>query len=184
MQKANTTPTPAIDISQTIKNLEETYYVPGEKMCGRLMKLARKLKDEDKDNSLSVFSSMFISLINQLQAVCEERMLITVPYITSLVKKAATKHNCLNCSDDCGIKHKSQIARIEKDHYSIRDVFARLQKIAPVLYSEDEVLPSAYKTLRKEMMALNTFIYEMIYLEESSLIPAILESQRQINATN
>ncbi len=139
------------------------------------------VREEDTHNNLSVFISLLTSCTSQVQHMCEERRTHTIPYILDICEKSSAGHNCLNCADDCEKDHINQVGRIEADHYNIRDTFARVQKIAPPIYG-DELLPPAYKQVRKELIKLNSFIFELFYLEESSLIPLILEAQRKINA--
>jgi hypothetical protein len=181
MSKTKSQVVPEEQARRVIQNLEKNFYGPLEKSCQRLMELGISLKEEDTDSQLSVYSSLFLSFATQLTHLCEDRRSVTIPYLLDIAEKATTRHDCLNCSADCDAEHDAQINRIEKDQYHIRDMFSRLQKIAPPLYSEEN-LPESYLILRKELIRTNSIIFELFYIEESTLIPVILETQKKINA--
>jgi hypothetical protein len=168
---------------RVLQNLEKNFYGPLEKSCQRLMEFGIALKEEDTANNLSVYSSLFLSFVNELTHMCHERRTTLMPYLLDIAGKAAAGHNCLNCADDCESDHDTQVGRIENDQYAIRDMFARLQKVSLPIYSE-EALPESYSLLRKELVRTNNLIFELFYYEEATLIPLILETQKKINAVN
>ena len=168
---------------RVIQNLEKNFYGPLDIICQRLMDLGMSLKETDEQQHFSVYSSLLLGFVTQVQHICHDRRSVTLPYLTEIAGKAQSGHNCLNCADDCDTEHNTHVSRIENDHYGVRDIFGRLQKIAPPLFSE-EGSNESYRLIRKELAKMNSLVFELLYLEESQLIPVILDTQRKINATD
>ena len=169
-------------LGNVAKHLDADYYNAIEALCLKLREQCLRVKEEDTQNITSVYNSLCINLLSELQHFIKTRREKTIPYINGLTAKVAISHNCLNCGKNCKEDHQTQIAAIEDAHYKIKELLNRLQKVATPLYSID-TYPETYKQVRKDMVLLNQMIYELFYLEESALIPKILEAQKNINAT-
>jgi len=168
-------------LTELVRQFETKFYDKAEGIVMQAREACLTMADEDKQNLVTVYGNLCLNLLSEIQHLINVRREQTIPYIKELVGKVAQNHDCLNCDSSCKGVGQSLIREIETAHYKIRDIFCRLLKLAPLVYSED-VLPPAYILVRKEMAALNILIFELFYLEETSLIPSILEAKRKINA--
>jgi hypothetical protein len=106
-----------------------------------------------------------------------------IPYIAELFQKAETKHDCANCSGNCKVGHSMQLVELRSSNGSIKDILYRLQIVALPLYSET-IYPDAYRVLRNQMALLENNISELFFLEETYLIPKVIEAQKMINVSS
>ena len=158
-------------------------YADADARCQRAMELALRLKEEDVYRVTSVYTSLCLNLVSELQYLILTRLEKVQPYLESLSGKVAEGHDCMNCSGKCAISHGSMVREIADSHYHTTEVFNRLNKIAIPLYSDETALDS-YKLLRREMEDLYLLTHRLFFREEAELIPQILEKQKKIHASD
>ena len=158
-------------------------YADADARCQRAMELALKLKDEDAYRVTSVYTSLCLNLVSELQYLILTRLEKVQPYVDSLSRKVADGHDCMNCSGNCAMHHTTVVREIADSHYHTTEVFNRLNKIAIPLYSDETALDS-YKMLRREMEDLYLLMHRLFFREESELIPHILDKQKKIHASD
>lgn len=169
------------DLDSLIKCLDKDYYDIIEIMCYSTTGLADKLNEEGIHPSTSLYTSMAIKLIEQVRHFVISRKQVFLPYLAELDMKQKEKHNCSNCSGKCNVGHNMHLADLKESPKKIKEILFRLQTVALPLYSEIEYT-ATYKMLRNEMMLLDTMLTELFYLEESHLIPRVLDAQKNIHA--
>ncbi len=104
-----------------------------------------------------------------------------LPYTKELDEKAQSGHDCTHCSGGCDMGHKALLMELHQGHGELRRAMYELYTTALPLYSNLEY-PEVYKSLRKELHVMDTALHHLIYLEESWLMPKLLESQKKIHA--
>jgi hypothetical protein len=77
--------------------------------------------------------------------------------------------------------HEVKLTEFKESHKLVKDILNRLQMMSLPLHSET-IYPDVYKLLRNQMTLLENTLTDLLYLEETYLIPKIAEAQKNINA--
>ncbi len=174
-------PTPDAALPTLLAYLEAEYYAKLESLCERSEYYLADLQKEESAGEESLYCSLSKKLIGQVGQYVRLRRFGLAPYIQELLKKESTGHDCRSCTDSCTSRHTAQITGIKEGHNRIKEALYRLQSIAPPIYSAPQQ-DSVYRSLRAGLMQLDTALTELFYLEESSLIPKVMEAQKAIHA--
>ena len=170
---------------EIVERLDERYYEPLDKLCSNAGLNAIKLKTqtsiEEEKPTTSIYANICLALIEEIKHTVHLRKSSIVPYVDELTKKTIDGHDCANCSTGCAVKHASKIPQIEESHFTIKEMVGRLERVATPLYS-DTIHTNIYKTLRNEMAVIQSNLSELFFIEESVLMPKILEEQKSIHA--
>ncbi len=173
-------PTPDAALPTLLAYLEAEYYTRLESLCERSEYHLAEL-DKEAPAGEHLYNSLSKKLLAQVGQYVRLRRFGLAPYIQELLQKEATGHDCRGCSDSCTDRHTAQITGIKEGHNRIKEALYRLQSIAPPIYSAPQQ-DSVYRSLRAGLMQLDTALTELFYLEESSLIPKVMEAQKAIHA--
>ena len=171
-----------VPLSSVTNNLEAKYSTI-ESLCNVIREHSLRLKEEDTTNLTTIYNNLCLSLLSEIQYFIQYRKETTLPYTKILIDKIATNHDCLECKGNCKEEDTVLVSKLEDSQYKIHDLLARLQKLALPLYTDEEY-PAVYKEVRKDMVQLTILINEIFYTEESSLIPMILDAQKNLHATS
>ena len=170
----------ALDLSGLIIALEKDYYSLLEELCQKATGFS--LKHPNDYETTEIYTNLCIGIIEQIKQIVEERKKVIIPYMNELAEKSSIGHDCQNCSGGCKVNHSFHLKQLEDSHYSVREMLHRLQKLAIPLYSEEHY-SNAYRSLRNEMLLIDTTISEMFFIEESLLIPKMFDAKTKINAS-
>lgn len=170
------------DVLQSLLSyLEKEYYTRLETLCERADLHIAELHNGDVHQTASLYTSLSKKLIGQIAQYIRLRRFGFLPYIHELMDKEDSGHDCRACSSSCTIRHTAHISGIKEAHTKIKETLYRLQSVATPIYHES-LHDLTYRLLRAEMMQLDTALTELFYLEESSLIPKVMEAQKAIHA--
>lgn len=169
------------DLEELVKKIDKDYYSVLKGMCTNISNLSNQLLNNEAHPSTSLYISLAAKLTEQIDELILLRQEMILPYIKDLSVKKDEGHDCRNCSGGCHVEHNAHLFSLKDSHKRIKEVLFRLQTVALPLYSDMDY-PADYKTLRNEMMIMDTVLTELFYLEEANLIPRVLEAQKAIHA--
>jgi hypothetical protein len=169
------------DLNSLIGTLSKDYYSIIDAMCKTAINLVDELGQDEANTSTVLYLSLCTKLLDQVSDLINLRTGILLPYVQELYTKQEEGHDCSTCAGGCSFNHTSQLIGLKESHHKIKEILYRLPMVALPLYSDTDY-PVGYKTLRNEMMLMDTALTELFYLEESSLIPKIMEAQKHIHA--
>lgn len=132
-------------------------------------------------NEPSQYLQQCDSLLQETEQYIASRKERFTPYINSLAEKAATKHDCANCTGNCKLNHDMQLWELRNSNRGIKDILNGLQMLSLPLHS-DTMYPDAYRVLRNHVSLLESDLAKLFLIEESFLIPKVIEAQKLINA--
>lgn len=172
---------PGNGLESLLSYLEQAYYHRLEALCNRAEYHLAELHDGDVHQTASLYTSLSKKLIGQIAQYVRLRRFALVPYINELLEKEDDGHDCRSCSGNCKVRHTAQVESIRDAHNRIKETLYRLQSVTTSILPGSAQHPP-YRSLRTEMMQLDTTLTELFYLEECSLIPKVLEAQTAIHA--
>lgn len=181
-------PTPESTSPQALESLlqylETDYYTRLDGLCSRVALHLAELQVGDKETPQpgSLYLSLSKKLLGQIEQYLRLRRFGLVPYIRELLHKEGAGHDCRACTTLCTGRHASQIEGLRESHQKLKEICFRLQSVAVPSYGTQMVQTTVYRTLRAEMMQIDTALTELFYLEEFSLIPKMLQAQKAIHA--
>jgi hypothetical protein len=171
------------DLHNLVNKLDKDYYSVLSTLCQTAELLIDELEGMEPQQSTLLYLSLSKKLLSQVNELVMQRIGMLLPYAQELHSKETSGHDCSTCEGGCHIKHSSQLIGLKESHHKIKEILFRLHTVALPLYTDVDY-PSQYKTLRNEMMLIDTALTELFYLEEASLIPKIMEAQKNIHAYN
>ena len=168
-------------VLDVINKLDKEYYDILEALAKQAGEYSYKLREKDQQREAEIYTGLSGKLAEEVKHYVRMRKGRVLPYVLTLTEKDATGHDCTNCSGGCNVKHSAQLLEIEESHQHLRELLYRLNKVAPPIYTNTP-FAELYQTLRNEMLIIDTTLTELFFLEESVLIPKIIEAQKKINA--
>lgn len=168
-------------LADLVHKLEGDYYDVLAGLCNNAYDHAISLDDNGQHSETSLYVSMATKMLNEIKSLIVFRRNVMIPYIDDLDHKVDEGHDCGNCSGNCGAKHEIHMSELKNSHKKIKELLFRLQMVAVPLYSTVKY-PEEYKILRNEVTLIDTILTELFYLEESALVPKVLNAQKTINA--
>lgn len=172
---------PSFALQSLLEYLEKEYYKSLEQMCGDVTNSITAIHGGDTEQSASLYTALSKKLVEQVTRYVRLRRLSLVPYLHELVEKEESGHDCRACSSSCTIRHSSQIHDIHDAHKQIRDTLSMLRAIeAPIACEQSAAKPEC--KLRQQVADLDEQLSELLYLEETALVPKITEAQKAIYA--
>ena len=81
------------------------------------------------------------------------------------------------------MQHELQLNDLKQSQSQLKDILNRIQMVALPLYSET-IYPDVYRLLRNHMALIENTLNELYSVEETRLIPRIIEAQKTINVRN
>ena len=173
---------PSFALQSLMAYLEKEYYAPIGQMCGRIVACTTEIHQPDVHPSAPlIYASQSKKLAEQVGRYIRLRRRSLLPYLNELAEKEDNGHDCRNCATSCTIRHSTQLADIQDAHRQIRETMDQLRSITPP--APDELRHQYGEAmLRKEIAVLDEQLSELLYLEETALIPKITEAQKSIHA--
>ena len=161
-------------VQSLLEYLEKEYYIPAALACDKLLPApgsAAEVRPAEDTYLLNVWST----LVAQVQRYIRVRRLSLLPYLHELAEKEDTGHDCRACTSTCTIRHAAQLNDIREAHRGIKESLQVLKTAtaAPEHFSAE---------MQREGDSLRDLLSEMIYLEETALIPKISAAQKAIYA--
>jgi len=169
------------DIKELVTRLNEGYYNALDIMCLNAHNCIGQLQEDDQHPSVVLYTSIYSALLTEIQDLLLFRRDVILPYLEELIAKSEAGHNCKECSGKCHVGHNVHLMSLKNSHDKIKDVLAELQSSTLPLHMDVEY-PAAYRILRNEIAVIDNMLIELFYIEESSLIPKVMETQKSINA--
>ncbi|HEY9178374.1 MAG TPA: hypothetical protein VIN07_11810 [Flavipsychrobacter sp.] len=168
-------------IDELLNRLDEGYYQALDIVCNNARNCAAQLSVEPGHPSLSLYAGIYTALFDDVQRLLLFRKQVVIPYVQELLAKVEDGHNCTNCTGNCHMGHNAQLMTLLDSHKEIKDVLSAMHAATIPMYNDVEY-PEGYRILRNEVAVIDTMLTELFYIEESSLIPKIIEAQKAINA--
>lgn len=168
-------------LTELISKLDKDYYQVLGNICDNALLHATKMQDGESHGATSLYVSMSIKLLQQIKDLLTIRTSVIFPYVGELDEKVQEGHDCRNCSGNCNAGHDMHLASLKGTHKSIKEILFRLQMVALPLYTSKDY-PDTYKVLRNEITIIDTILTELFYLEESALIPKVMQAQKSMHA--
>jgi hypothetical protein len=137
---------------------------------------------QDKDGGLRLYTSLCTNLSSQLCQYMRLRRLILLPYLKDLLDKEEDGHDCKACGGGCQVQHASHTASIREAHAALRELLEHIQPMALSLSVSKLTRPDVYHSLRADMLQMEQCMNEVLFIEETALIPMMEELQRNIGA--
>jgi len=169
------------DLGKLVADLRQNYYSDILHQCSTAERVLSELQQGEAHPSTTLYLSLCNKLLEQVKDFITIRTDMLIPYIMELHVKDTEGHDCNNCSGNCGMKHTAQLISLKESQQHIKEILYRLQMVAMPLYTQT-TYPAGYKILRNEMMLIDTALTELFYIEEATLIPKIMEAQKNIHA--
>jgi hypothetical protein len=170
-------------LSQLLKYLDADFYNRLESICVNAALPLAELKDADTTPSVALYTQHAHRLIHQIEQYLRLRRVGLKPYIHELIEMEEEGHDCRECSTPCEIRHSAQITGIKEAHSKIWEMLVCLHN-CDVPLADDAVEQESLRKLSAEIKKLDATLTELISLEESSLLPLILEAQKAIHVRN
>lgn len=168
-------------LNHVVKYFQLHYYDVLTLSYAKAKEHLKELQVTDTHQVLLSFSMLCEDTLNKVQEYVQYFTKQVIPYANELNQKAQNGHNCEHCNGGCDMGHKSLLMQLYQGHQDLQRSVHELQMAALPLYSNLQY-PEVYKSLRSDLHFLYSTIDDLIYLEESLLIPKLLESQKKINA--
>ena len=169
-------------LQSLLQYLETDYYTRLDGLCGRAALHLAELEGDAGPQTESLYLSLSKKLLGQIEQYLRLRRFGLVPYIRELLDKEGTGHDCRACTKICTGRHSAQVDGLRDSQQKLKEICFRLQSVAAPAYGTQRVEPGVYRTLRAEMMQIETALTELFYLEEFSLLPKMLQAQKAIHA--
>lgn len=170
-------------LESLLRYLEKEYYTRIDGLCDRAELNVAELESLSVPEVASLYTSISKKLVGQVRQYIRLRRHALLPYIQELLEKEETGHDCRSCSSSCSIRHTAQLIDIKEAHTKIKETLYRLQTVSIAISGTSDT-DSIYRSLKTGIMQLDTALTESFYLEETSLIPKIMEAQKAIHAHN
>ena len=165
-----------------VEKLERSYYNVINTLCETAKKQSQKLQELEVLQSASQYISLCNRLINEIQQYIKAKRESFMPYVRKLLEKENAGHDCSKCTGDgCSLQHTAQLMELKEAHAHIKDILYRLQMVSLPLYS-DTNYPDVYRVLRNHMALIESNLTGLFSIEETSLIPKIIEAQKNVRA--
>jgi len=170
-----------MDLSHLSDKLNSDYYSVIEKLCvgaGNNLSLLQQLEVQP---SAASYIERCNALIDEIKNFINARKGYYSPYLYELHRKEDASHDCSSCSGNCHAGHNIKLAEIKESIARIKDLPNRLQMMSLPLHSET-LYPDVYRALRNHLALLQDMLTELLFVEETYLIPKVAEAQKNINA--
>ncbi len=161
------------------EGLDKSYYSAILGFCENAQLQAASLQQLEIHKSTSQYVNLCSKLIAEIQQYIGNKTGHLLPYLKTLGVKSSAGHDCRSCNGGCDMGHDLVLAELKDSHIHIKEIVYRLQMVALPLYSETK-FPIEYKSLRNLMARLENSLADLLALEETKLIPQIIEAQKNI----
>lgn len=169
------------DFQQLLLTLDNKYSQL-ESLLDKIAYVLPEVQYLDADGSLRLYTSLCNNLSAQLGQYMRLRRLVLLPYLKDLLDKEEDGHDCRACGNNCAVQHAAQLTNIREAHCELRELLEHLQPVAVGLSAGEYEQSPYYRSLRADMLQKEETLNEVLFIEESALLPMMIELQRNIGA--
>ncbi len=169
------------DLKALLSRLQEEEYPYIASLCAKANACISALSEAPGQKDIASYTGVCSRLTVQTEQYMRLRRLVLVPYIHDLVNKEEDGHDCRSCSGNCSVRHADQNRQLKAAHSLIRSLLYQLQAGGIPAYHPDQN-PEALRSLRTTMLLLDAALSEVIFIEESELLPEMIDLQEKIGA--
>lgn len=167
------------DLRQLIALLDGKYAQLAN-YCERSGTLLPEVQYRDHDAKLRIYTSLCANLNTQLGQYMRLRRLVILPYFEELKKKEEEGHDCRTCGDRCEMQHARHLADIQEAHMSLHELAEHLHPFNLALPDSSLTGSELLRDFRATVIKVEELLAEILFIEESALVPLIKELQRKI----
>jgi hypothetical protein len=110
------------------------------------------------------------------------RRLVLLPYLAELRRQEEEGHDCRRCEGRCEMQHAQHLADIQDAHSSLRELAEHLHPFHLSLPASALAGTSLLRSFRTAMVKLEEGLNELLFIEETALVPLVEDLQRKIHA--
>lgn len=169
-----------LSLKDLAEELHLNYYDILAGLLSQATLMLEELKRADLHQTAHTYIETCAEVLDCMKQYLHGRKEQLVPYLQELHSKDAAGHDCRYCKGGCDVPHFAHLMNLQESHGKLRKLFYELQSAALPLYSP-MLYPAVYRKLREEMMLIDTIARELFYIEESVVMPKIVQSQKKIN---
>lgn len=122
------------------------------------------------------YSSLCIKLHDQVTQYLRLHQLVLIPYISDLIKKRDMGHDCRTCGGGCSLYQTAHKSDIREAQIGMKEILSWLDEAATNLAE----FPQEWQMLRGNVSMLHIALTELFLIEESELIPMMIQLQKNI----
>lgn len=141
-----------------------------------------ELQYRDRAGKLRIYTSLCTNLITHLGQYMRLRRLVILPYVEELQRQAEEGHDCRRCEGRCDMQHSRHLSEMQDAHSSLRELSEHLHPFNVSLPQNSLAGSDLLREFRASMLKLEEGLNELLFIEESALLPQIIELQRNIHA--
>ncbi len=169
------------DLRQLIARLDAIY---GQLIIqrDRVSSLLPDVQYADRNGKLRIYTSLCGNLTSQLEQYMRLRRLVILPYLEELRTKEEEGHDCRSCEGRCDMQHAQHLAEIRDAHISLRELLEHLHPFSLTLPVSALSGTDLLREFRASVLKLEENLAEVLFIEESAMVPLIIELQRKIGA--
>jgi hypothetical protein len=164
-----------------VEYLEKEYCVPVERLCKKITECITEIHHGDAHQHASLYTTLSAKLAEQAMAYLSIRRESLVPYLEDLTMKAEAGHDCRSCTSTCSVRHTMQILEIKELHGQLHLTLEALRSISEPMAHEGQQ-PDWEQALRKQVKKLDEVLSDLLFLEETALLPKVVLTQEAIHA--
>lgn len=172
---------PAYALQSLLAYLEKEYCAPIERISKKISDCIAEIHGGDVHQSASLYTTLSTKLVEQAGLYIGLHRRSLRPYLEELIRKEEAGGDCRLCSVTCSERHSTQLTEIQEVHIQLHETLDQLRAIVEPLQHETSY-PDSERNLRREVKRLDEYVSELIYLEETAIIPMIIEAQNVIHA--
>lgn len=166
-----------LSLNELAQGLNGSYYSIMKTVCVHTTNEIALLKDK-LGISIESWASLSEVWMGNLSKYLELRIDVLVPYLLELNNKETTGHNCSECSGKCDMQHAARLAELDFSNVQITQLYSTY--LDDAMLFRDEVLTSQADLAHAAIDFLNSYLFRLIDLERSVLIPRVRDAQKTI----
>jgi hypothetical protein len=170
-----------VSLNELATRLDGDYYTIIETLCRETEKNISNLTALEVHQGNSQYIQLCKKLLKEVLEYVSIRKMSFLPYVNRLAEKQKDGHDCSNCAGGCNLQHEMRLMELKESHHRIKDTLYNLEIASLPLYAET-MFPDAYRVLRNQIALLENTMTELFFLEDSYLIPKVMDTQKIINA--
>ena len=168
-----------LDLQCLLNRLNEEEYPYVLSLCNKVNASVKDLQLHSTREATSIYAGLCSGLSEHISKYMRMRRLVLLPYFLDLLEKEDEGHDCRICSGRCSVQHMAHIAGIRKAHGTMKDLLLQIRTTGWTLYGTFDY-PESYRVLRRNMLLLDNALEEILFIEESALIPMMIDLQQKI----
>ncbi|MBS1614842.1 MAG: hypothetical protein JST06_01845 [Bacteroidetes bacterium] len=167
------------DLRQLVAHLDGLY-VQLSALCERSASLLPEVQYRDHGAKLRIYTSLCANLNTQLGQYMRLRRLVILPYFEELKQKEEEGHDCRSCGGRCEMQHSRHVMDIQEAHASLHELAEHLHPFNLSLPASSLTGTELLRDFRATVIKVEELLTEILFIEESALVPLIKELQRKI----